>query len=54
LATDNGSYRPGSTAGGFGVQNAAYSQPAATTAANPAAGGYGPGGASTYGNTYTR
>jgi hypothetical protein len=51
LATDSGSYRPGSTAGGYGVQNAAYSQPAATS---QAPGVYGAGGASTYGNTYTR
>ena len=54
LATDGSSYRPGSTAGGYGVQNAAYSQPAATTATSPAAGSYNPAGPSTYGNTYTR
>ena len=51
LATDNSSYRPGSTAGGYGVQNAGYQQ----TATGSAAGGtYGAGGAPTYGNTYQR
>ena len=50
LATDNGSYRPGSTAGSYGVQNAGYAQPAGTIATSP----YGAGGAPTYGNTYTR
>jgi hypothetical protein len=47
LATDGGSYRPGSTAGGYGVQNAGYTQPAGTPATSPY-------GGSTYGNTYTR
>ena len=45
LGTDNSSYRPGSTAGSYGVQNAGYQT-------QPAAGGAAAGG--TYGNTYQR
>jgi hypothetical protein len=47
LATDNGSYRPGSTAGSYGVQNAAYNQTSASGTSNAA-------GAINYGNSYTR
>jgi hypothetical protein len=47
LATDGGAYRPGSTAGAYGVQNAAYNPPSTTPPASY-------GGAATYGNTYTR
>jgi hypothetical protein len=46
LATDAGSYRPGSTAAG-GVQNAAYNQPQTASGTNVS-------GAASYGNTYTR
>lgn len=45
LATDAGSYRPGSTAGG--VQNAGYNQPQTASGVNV-------NGAASYGNTYTR
>jgi len=45
LGTDSSSYRPGSTAGSYGVQNAGYQT-------QPAAGGAAAGG--TYGNTYQR
>lgn len=48
LATDATSYRPGSTAGGYGVQNAGFAQAPAT------GGTYNPGSAPAYGNTYTR
>ena len=48
LATDASSYRPGSTAGGYGVQNAGFAQAPAT------GGTYNPGSAPAYGNTYTR
>jgi hypothetical protein len=47
LAPEAGGYRPGSTAGAFGVQNAGYQQPAATATA-PTSGG------SVYGGTLTR
>jgi hypothetical protein len=58
LATDGNTYRPGSTAGAYGVQNAAYSQPSTTSppSTNPPSttppASYG--GTPTYGNTYTR
>jgi hypothetical protein len=49
LATDTNSYRPGSTAGNYGVQSATYNQPQPTPSST-----YSPGGAVNYGNTYTR
>jgi hypothetical protein len=49
LGTESGSYRPGSTAGAYGVQSAGYQQPAA-----PPTSPYSTGGSINYGNTYTR
>lgn len=49
LTADSSTYHPGSTAGGYGVQNANYSQPQTATS-----GAYNPGGATNYGNSYTR
>jgi hypothetical protein len=49
LATDSSSYKPGSTAGGYGVQSAGYTQP---QTAYPGS-SYNPSGLN-YGNTYTR
>jgi hypothetical protein len=53
LANDTAGYRPGSTAGAYGVQNANYNQAVTPTTASPS-GGYVPSGSSVYGNTYMR